>query len=214
MSLIVPRPTVLRVLDALRWSRVAWSSAALAVAFAAGGLAAGILAKPPANGPTPIAMVSEVARARDFVPTRSRKTAAAKHARKLPAESAIKRETISLAAVDATAPSATSATAANAQAAAGEARAQDQTSASTTGEAPLVAIDAEQSDDGPAVQDADAAQKAMKEARRAKRLAKHNRLRSLRALWAYADRQSTFRQQEGYRAPSFFLFGRFDNRNM
>jgi hypothetical protein len=211
VSLIVPRPTVLRVLDALRWSRLAWSSAALGAAFAAGGLAASIMAKPPGNGPTPIAMVSEVAPVRDFVPTRSRKTAAAKHARKLPDESAIKRETISLAAIDVGAPSAT---AANAQAAAGEARTQEQTSASTTGEAPLVAIDAEQSDDGPAVQDADAAQKAMKEARRAKRLAKRNRLRSLRGQWAYADRQFTVRQQDGYRAPSFFLFGRFDNRNM
>ena len=113
MSLILPRPMFLRVLDALRWSRLARSSLMLGAAFAAGALCAGILAKPSADVPavpTPIAMAAVATPPKNFVPVRSRKVAAIKPARKVAEEAGAKRETIGLAAVEAAAPSATGAT--------------------------------------------------------------------------------------------------------
>jgi hypothetical protein len=241
VSLIVPRPTFLRVLDALRWSRLVRSSLMLGTAFAAGALCAGILAKPPAGVPavpTPIAMAAIAAAPKNFVPVRSRKAAATKPARKVAEEAGAKRETVGLAAVEAAAPSATGATPQAAAAVAGEARAQervqDLTSASTSGEAPRVASDSEQSANGPPTQDAEAALKATKEARHAKRLAKRNHWRMVRAQlgangsqWAYAwanENQLTVRPRYVRRGaamaddraagPALFLFGRFDNRNM
>jgi len=231
----------LRVLDALRWSRLARSSLMLGAAFAAGALCAGILAKPPADVPavpTPIAMAAVATPPKDFVPVRSRKTAATKLARKVAEEAGAKRETFGLAAVEAAAPSATGATPHAAAALAGEGRLQerlqDQTSASTSGEVPRVASDTEQSANGLPGQDAEAAAKATKEARRAKRLAKHSHWRMARAQldangpqWAYAwanEGQLTGRYRNARRGaamaddraagPSLFLFGRFDNRHM
>lgn len=236
MSLIIPRSTFLRVLDALRWSRLAWSSLALGAAFAAGALCVGILTKPSADvsaAAKPMAMASAAAATQNVVPTRSRKTARTKAARKLPEEAGAKRETIGFAGIEAALPSAAAATVQAVPAVPSEARAQDQTSASS-GEAPLVASDAEQLADGPPAQDVEAARKAMSEAGRAKRLAKRSRLRMARAQldasgsqWAFAwpnDRQLALHHRNrrrsttsaGYRVaePSFLSFLRFGNRNM
>jgi hypothetical protein len=229
-----PRPR--RVMNA-RPGRVAWSSLALGAAFAAGALTVGILARPSADVPAvqkPIAMAPVATSPADVVPTRSRKTARTKPGRKLPEEAVAKRETVGFAGVEAAAPSAVAASLQVAPTVPGEAQAQDQTSASTSGEAPRVASDAEQSADGPSAQEAEAAKKAMNEARRAKRLAKRSRWRMAQAQldangsqWAYAwpnERQLTFHHRNGRRGtalagyrvakPSFFSFLRFGNRNM
>lgn len=220
MSLIVPRPTFLRILDALRWSRLAWSSLALGAAFGAGALCVGILAKPPADVPAvPIAMASVGDAPRNFVPVRSRKTAATRPSRRLPEEAGAKRETIGLAAIE---PAVPSATAANLQAAAalvGEARAQVPTSAATSGQAPHIASDTELSAEEPAAADGEVAKKAMREARRAKRVAKYSRWRMQRAQLdannpQWGDGWPGDRQLQNGREPSFFYYGRFDNRHM
>jgi hypothetical protein len=239
VSLIIPRSTFLRVLDALRWSRLAWSSLALGAAFAAGALTVGILARPSADvqaAQKPIAMAPVATSPADVVPIRSRKTTRTKPGRKLPDEAVAKRETIGFAGVEAAAPSVAAASHQVAPAVPGDAQAQDQdqTSASISGEAPRVASDAEQSANGPSSQEAEAAKKAMNEARRAKRLAKRSRWRMAQAQldangsqWAYTwpnERQLTFHHRNGRRGtalagyrvakPSFFSFLRFGNRNM
>jgi hypothetical protein len=220
VSLIVPRPTFLRILDALRWSRLAWSSLALGAAFGAGALCAGILAKPPADvAAVPIAMASVADAPRNFVPVRSRKTTATRLTRRLPEEAGARRETIGLAAIE---PAVPPATAANLQAAAalvGEARAQVPTSAATSGQAPHIASDTEPSAEEPAAADGEVAKKAMREARRAKRVAKYSRWRMQRAQLdannpQWADGWQNDRQLQSGREPSYFLFGRFDNRHM
>jgi hypothetical protein len=220
LSLIVPRPTFLRILDGLRWSRLAWGSLALGGAFAAGALYAGILAKPPADVPLPVAMVPETAPAPNLAPMRSGKIVAMKRAKALPGEAGARRETIGLAAIEASAT-----ILAIAPAATGEGRAQDQTlaqspasqtSASTTGQTPRIAIDTEANE--PLAQDTEAAPKAAKESSRAKRIAKYSHWRMVRAQldaygsqWAYADRQTGFGPQSrrrGFAEPSSFWFGR------
>jgi hypothetical protein len=224
----------LRVLDALRWSRLARSSLMLGAAFAAGALCAGVLAPPRADVPTPIAMAAVAAPPKIFAPVRSRKMAARKPGRKVAEEAGAKRETVGLAAVEPAVPSATGAPPQAAVALAGEARLQGQTSASTGGEVPRVASDTEQSADELLAQDAEAAPMAAKEARRAKRLAKHSYWRMARTQldangpqWAFAwanEGQFTSRHRNARRraamaddhaaGPSLFLFGRFDNRHM
>jgi len=216
VSIIIPRPRFLRVLNALQWSGLTWGSLVLGGAFATGALSAGILTKPAGDVPVPIVMSAEPVATADVVPTQPGRTATTRRgrARAPTTETGAKRDTVGIVAAEATPPPPEIATA----------RAQDQPLSSESLAAAAigrqvdgVARGTEQSASGSLAEDSGAASTAVKDVGRPKRT-RRNHWRLVRheldaygSHWAYADRQMRLGREYGRRefgGPSHFWFGR------
>jgi hypothetical protein len=188
---------ILRAIDALRWSRLAWFSLALGAAFGAGAIVAGNGGKSTPDR-IPVIVASETSPPQVLAATRPGKVLGTRRSKRLAADGDGKRESVGLAAIETATPAVTPP-----QAASGGGRAQEQT-LPAAGEVPRVAGEAELPAVAAAEPDAEPAQKAAKESRHPRRSAKRSRWRTDREFadgWAF-DRP--YRSER-----SFFAYDRF-----